>query len=108
MTNDKDLKQLFEAHRTEFSDKGFSEEIKHRLPERPSYLPQFLMLISIIAGLTLTVSILGVTTISANIVNFVSAIGHLQLPSAISTITYMGMFATLCLIGFAMSATDTE
>ncbi|GHT42466.1 hypothetical protein AGMMS49965_14030 [Bacteroidia bacterium] len=108
MTSDKDLKQLFEAHRTEWSDNGFSEEIKHHLPERPSYLPPVLMLVSIIAGIALTVSVLGVTTIFANIVNFVSAVSLLQLPSAIATVTYVGIFATLCLIGFAVSATDLE
>jgi hypothetical protein len=103
MTSDKNLKQLFEAHRTEFSDNGFSDHLKHHLPERPSVLPQFLMIISIITGLTLTISILGVTTILDNIVNFVLAISHLQLPSAISTFTYVAMFATLGLIGFAVN-----
>jgi hypothetical protein len=108
MTKDENLKKLFEAHKQEIVDAGFSENVRKHLPERPSYLPQLLMIISIVAGLSLTVSILGVTAIIANIFNFVLAISNLQLPSASSTFTYVGMFATLCLIGFSISTTDAE
>jgi hypothetical protein len=108
MTRDKELKRIFEAHRNEIPDDGFARRLNSRLPRRPSFLPQIVIVLCAIIGTTLTIAIQGVTTIIENISGFFSAIIRLQMPSTMSMITYFSMLALIFLISFSVAKVDAE
>ena len=106
MINEQDLKKFFAENKSEISDNGFSARVQHRLPERKSILPQIIMLVCIIAGLSLTISITGFSTIETQLLSLVNSVAHLQIPSAASVMTYLGVLAMLTFIGFAVAEID--
>jgi hypothetical protein len=87
MMNDNDLKQIFKASRNEIPDNGFTEKLKKRLPPRPSFAPQILMSICVMAGLLFIFMIQDVNTFAYNIFEFVSSLSQLQPPSFVSLVS---------------------
>ena len=106
MINEQELKHFFKENKLEISDNGFSKHVQHHLPARKSVLPQMVMLICIIAGLSTTIFITGFSTIQTQLLSLINAIAHLQIPSVASVMTYLGVLATLSFIGFAIAETD--
>ncbi len=108
MTNDENIKKLFKEHKQEIPDNGFSGDLKDKLPGRSSPLPQLLIVLSIIAGVTLTFVLNDISVIIKHILEFISAIATLKCPSVISTVTYLTMLVMLFIIGFSLSTADSE
>ena len=105
--NDQDLKKIFAAHKTDISDDGFSERINKQLPERRNILPQVVMVIFVLIGLTLTIVIQGITPMLEQISNLITSISHLQIPSLASVFTYFSFLALLGIIGFSVAQADS-
>ena len=104
--NEHDFSKIFKAHKLEFSDKDFSEHILKRLPERKSILPQMVMVLSVVLGLTLMLAIQGFTPIMEQLVSLVGSISQLQMPSASAITTYLGVLGLSGLIGFSLAYAD--
>ena len=106
MINEQELKKFFAENRSEIPDNGFSKRVQHHLPTRKSVLPQIVMLACIVAGLSLTIAVVGFSTIQAQFLSLINAIAHLQMPSLASIMTYLGVLVTLSFVGFAVADTD--
>jgi hypothetical protein len=103
---EKDLKRLFKEHRDEIPDNGFTENLKGRLPQRPSFLPQIVMCICISVGMALVFMIHSFETIVDNTYKFVLAISQLQCPPIDLTLTCLGTLFCVCTIAYAMMTTE--
>jgi len=101
MINEDELKSFFTKNRSEIPDNGFSKRVQQYLPPRKSVLPQIVMLICIATGLSLTLSITGVSAILVQLLSLVDSVALMQIPSLSSVMTYLGILATLSFIGFA-------
>ncbi len=108
MISDQDIRKIFEAHKSDFPDNGFSEQLINRLPPRTSPLPQMVMILCVIVGLGLTVGIVGINTIFDRLIDLVTAVGNLKIPSALSVATYFGVMSVFGLIGYTMVRTSSE
>jgi hypothetical protein len=106
MTSNQEWKQLFEAHRPDFPDEGFSRKVINRLPQRKTMLPQIVMLLCVFTGFVLTFAIQGVTPIMEQIYTFVITISQLQMPSVTSAATWFGGVAIVGLTGFAVATAE--
>ena len=106
MINEQKLKSFFKENKSEIPDNGFSKRVLHHLPTRKSVFPQVVMLICVVAGLSLTVAVAGFSTIQTQLLSLIDAVAHLQIPSATSIMTYIGVLATLSFIGFAVAETN--
>ena len=102
----KDVREIFETHRVDIPDDGFSERVIRRLPERKSMLPQIVMVVFIMIGIALTYAIQGVTNILEQINSLMTSISHLQMPSPISVMTYIGVLGLMGIIGYAAAQAD--
>ena len=103
MINEQELKKFFVENRSEIPDNGFSKRVQRHLPPRQSIFPQIVMSVCVIVGLSLTVAIVGLSGIQAQLLSLVDAISRLQMPSVASIMTYFGVLATLCFVGFAVA-----
>ncbi len=108
MINDQDLKKIFNAQKSDIPDDGFSERVVSHLPERASILPQVVMVLCVVTGLSLTIAIQGITPIFNQIGSLITAISHLQMPSITSIVTYVGGVALLGTIGYAVGRAGME
>ena len=106
MINEQELKKFFAENRSEISDTGFSKRVQQHLPPRKSALPQIVMLACIVTGFSLTIAIVGFSTIQAQLLSLIDAVAHSQIPSIESIMTYLGVLATLSFIGFAAADMD--
>ena len=106
--NDQDFKEIFTKNKIDVSDKGFSERVIRRLPERKSLLPKIVMLFSITIGLIFTFSITGITPLIEQINDLIKSVGNLQIPSPSSVFTYLFLLATIGIICFSLVHTDTD
>ena len=104
--NEQDFKKIFENHRVDIPDEGFSERVIRRLPERKNILPQIVMVFFIMLGLGLTAAIQGVVSILEQISSLITSITHLQAPSPTALITCFGALGLVGIIGFAMAQVD--
>ncbi len=106
MKTDQDLKKIFTAHRVDVADDGFTERVIRQLPERKSILPQIVMVVFVVIGLTLTLAIQGVTPLLDQINSLMNSISHMQVPSVSSVVTYVGALALLGIIGYSVAQAD--
>ena len=104
--NDKEFKKLFVAHRADIPDEGFTERIIRQLPDRKSVLPQVVMVVAVVLGLTFTFAIQGITPILEQINSLLTSVSHLQIPSAGAIITYIGTLGLTAIIGFSVAQAD--
>jgi hypothetical protein len=105
--NDYDLKKLFETHKTDRPDEGFSERVVRQLPERKSLLPQMVMIAAIIIGLTLTFAMPGFTTcVLEQIYSLTVSINQMQVPTASAIMTYFGLLTLLGTVGYSVAQVD--
>ena len=104
--NEQDLKQLFETHKTEVSDQGFSKRLIRQLPERKSLLPQLIMVVFIVIGLALTFAIQGFTPWFEQISSLIASISRLQAPSPSAVIAYLGLLSVTGIIAYALAQAD--
>jgi protein-S-isoprenylcysteine O-methyltransferase Ste14 len=104
--NDLDFKKIFVAHRVDVSDEGFSERVIRQLPERKSIVPQAVMVVFVMIGLTLTFAIQGVTPLLEQINSLITSISHLQAPSPSAVITYICSLAIIGIIGYSVARAD--
>jgi hypothetical protein len=108
MTNEQELKKIFEMHRVDIPDGEFSVKVKKRLPQRTSILPQVVMVLCISVGFILTLAIQGIDPVATNISDFVSAISRLQIPPTVSIITYLSGLVLLSVIGYVVATADAK
>ena len=101
-----ELRRLFVANRVDIPDEGFTERVIRQLPERKSILPQVVMVVFVVIGLTLTFAIQGVTPILEQTNSLITSISHLQIPSAGAIITYIGALGLTAIIGFSVAQAD--
>ena len=101
-----DLKKIFETHRVDVPDEGFSERIIRQLPERKSMLPQMVIVLFSMTGLALTFGIQGVTPLIEQINSLIYSISNLQVPSPSSVIAYIGTLGLVGFIGYAVAQAD--
>ncbi|MDR0873322.1 MAG: DUF5056 domain-containing protein [Prevotellaceae bacterium] len=106
MINEQDLKNVFAEHRADIADNGFSRRVAQHLPPRRSLLPQIIPAVFTIAGFVLTVALQDMTVIEVRLLGLVNAVAHLQMPSSVEIMTYLGVLATMGFIGFAAAETD--
>ena len=106
--NDQNLKKLFEAHKVDVSDEGFSERIIRQLPERKSIFPQMVMAVFMMTGLAIIFVVQGVTPLLEQLNSLITSISHLQAPSPSSVITYIGLLSITGMIGYAVAQVDEE
>ena len=104
--NEQDFKKIFEIQRVDVPDEGFSERVIRQLPERKSMLPQIVMVVFTMAGLALTFAIQGVAPLIEQINSLTYSISHLQAPSPISVVTYIGVLGMVGIIGYAVAQAD--
>ena len=104
--NDQDLKKIFVSHKADIPDEGFSERVIRQLPERKSMLPQVVMVVFVMIGLTLTFAIQGVTPLLEQINSLITSISHLQAPSPSSVIAYICSLAIIGTIGYSVAYAD--
>jgi hypothetical protein len=104
--NDQDFKKIFSAHRVDIPDEGFSERIIRQLPERKSILPQIVVVVFTIAGLTITFAIQGVTPLIEQFNSLITSVSRMQIPSPVSIITYISALALTGIIGFSVAHAD--
>ena len=102
------MKDLFESHKFDIPDDGFSERIIRRLPERNNMLPQIVMMVFIITGLAITFSLQGVSPLLAQINCLIISIGQLQAPSLTSVIAYLSVLVMIGTIGFSVAHADSR
>jgi len=103
---EEDLRKVFETHKTDVSDKGFSERIIKQLPERKSILPQIVMVVFILIGLALMFALNGVTPLLDPITGLITSVSRLQAPSPSSVVIYLGFLSMVGIIGYAMVKAD--
>ena len=104
--NDKEFRKIFVAHRVDIPDDGFSERVIRQLPERKSILPQIVMVVFTVIGLSLTFTIQGVAPILEQINSLITSVSHLQIPSPGAIITYISALALTGIIGFSVAQAD--
>jgi len=104
--NEKDLKEIFKAHRIDIRDEGFSERIIRKLPERRNVLPHIIMVAFIIIGLSFCFIIQGITPIIEQVNSLITSINNLQAPSPSSVITYIVLLGTIGLISYPLVKTE--
>jgi len=101
-----ELRKVFETHRVDVPDEGFSERVVRRLPERKNMLPQIIMVAFTMLGLVLTFAIQGIMPILEQINSLIFSISHLQAPSLSAIITYLGTLGLAGIISFAVAQAD--
>jgi hypothetical protein len=104
--NNQECKQLFEAHRSDLPDDGFTRKVVNRLPQRKSLLPQAVMLLCVFIGFALTFAIQGVTPIIEHLYALILAVSQLQIPPVASIATWLSGVAMLGLTGFAVATAE--
>ena len=104
--NDKNLREIFTAHKMDVPDDGFSEHIIKKLPERKSILPQIIMVTCITIGLVLTLAIHGIIPILNNINALITSISHAQIPQASSFFTYLCILSLMGIITYSIIEVD--
>ena len=106
--NDQDFKKIFATHKVDVPDNGFSKRVNAQLPERKSILPQIVMAVFIMIGLTLVFVLQGFSPLLDSINNLIASISHKQIPSPYSIAAYFGILALLGLIAYSITNADTE
>lgn len=106
--NDKDFKELFAAHRVEFTDREFVERVMKRLPARRSLLPELVVVFAAVLGSAIVFTVTGITPVFEQIGDFATAVGQLQIPSAGSIATVSGVLALWGLIGWSVAQAGAE
>ena len=101
-----DFKKIFTAHKVDVSDEGFSERVIRQLPERKSALPQIVVVVFTMIGLALTFAIQGITPLLNHTSSLITAICHLQAPSPVSVIAYLGVLTLTGIIGYSVIQVD--
>ena len=101
--NEKALRKIFAEHKTDIPDKGWSEHVVKHLPPRKSVMPQIVMIVSVLIGLTLMFAIQDVTTIIEQIDSLTTSISLLQMPSPTALLTYLGVLLLTGVIGFGVA-----
>ena len=104
--NDLDLKKIFITHKVDIPDDGFSECVIRKLPERQSMLPQAVMVVFVMIGLSLTFAIQGVSPLLEQINSLITSISQLQAPSPSAVITYLGVLGMIGIIGYSVAWTE--
>ena len=104
--NDIDFTKIFDDHKVNVPDDGFSEHVMSRLPERRNLLPQIVMAVFIMTGLALTFIFQGIVPVSEQIINLITSVSHLQMPSPIAVITYLSLLGCTGIIGFSVAHSD--
>jgi hypothetical protein len=100
-------KTIFEAHKVEFPDDGFSERVIRQLPERKSILPQVVMAAFVMIGLVLTFAVQGGFMPALEQINsLVNSISRMQIPTASAVITYISALAMIGVIGYSVAQAD--
>ena len=100
------IRKVFESHRVDISDDGFSERVIRQLPERKSMLPQIVMVVFIMMGLALTFAIHGIIPLLEQINSLITSVSHLQIPSPGAIITYISALGLTGIIGFSVAQAD--
>jgi len=106
--NEQDLRKIFETHKAEIPDKGFSERIIRQLPERKSILPQIVMIVFIMLGILLMLAIQGITPFFYQINSLITSISRMQAPSPSAVIAYIGFLSVVGIIGYAVVKADAD
>jgi len=106
--NERDLKKIFETHKIDVPDEGFSERIVRQLPERRSILPQIVMIVFIMIGLVSMFALQGFTPLLDQINSLITSISRMQAPSPIAIIFYIGFLSMVGIIGYAVVKADAD
>ena len=106
--NEQDLKKIFETHKVDVPDEGFSEHVIRQLPERKSMVPQIVMAVFVMIGLAFMFAIVDVTLLLEQINSLITSISHLQTPSLSAVSTYIGLFFLTGIMGYTMIQTDVD
>jgi hypothetical protein len=106
MMTDEDFKKIFVAHKADVPDDGFSERVACRLPERKSILPQIVMALFVMIGLALTLAIQGASLLLDRIGDLLVSISQLQMPSPVSIVTLLSVWALVGFIGYSIAYAD--
>ncbi|MDR0232051.1 MAG: DUF5056 domain-containing protein [Dysgonamonadaceae bacterium] len=106
--NDQDFKKIFEAHKVDIPDNGFSKRVINQLPERKNILPQIVMVTFIMVGLVLVFVLQGFTPMLEQLYNLAISISRMQMPSPVSITVYLGVLALLGIIGYSIMQADAE
>jgi hypothetical protein len=106
MNNDNELKQWFDAHRVDFPDNGFTTQLKHRLPARPSYLPLALVGFAVVTAFAVIVATHGFDPLAANLDELTAVVSHLQPPTFASLVTFLSLPGSILLTGYAIAITE--
>jgi hypothetical protein len=106
--NEQNLKEIFSTHKVDMPNDGFSRRIITHLPERKSILPQVVMISFIVVGMILTFAVQGIDSVLNNINSLVFLISRMQIPSAISVITILGILSLTGLIAHSILQVEAE
>ena len=106
--NDNHFKKIFEAHRDDVPDNGFSKRVIRQLPERNSALPQIVMITSVVVGLALMFATSGFAHFLEQIDSLLISVSQLKMPTPSAIITYISALALTSLIGFSVAQADAD
>jgi len=106
--NDQDFKKIFEAHKVDVPDNGFSKRVINQLPKRKNILPQMVMVVFVMISLVLVFVLQGFTPVLEQLYSLAISIGHMQMPSPVSITVYLGVLALLGIIGYSIMQADSE
>jgi hypothetical protein len=101
MTSEQDLKRIFEAKRLDIPDNGFSQQVRRNLPERKGIFLQIIAPLSAIAGFAIVVAIFGTMSIYNQMLDLITAVSRLQMPTMTSLFAYLSGMVMLGFIAFA-------
>ena len=104
--NEQEFSKIVREHKLEFPDDGFSKHVISHLPQRKSILPQMVMALFVILGLTLMLIFQIFVPVLEQINSLVYSISKMQVPSASAIIIYLGVVGLVGLIGYAMVQAD--
>ena len=106
--NDNCFKKLFEAHKDDVPDNGFSKRVIRQLPKRNSVWPQMVMITSVVVGLALMFAALGFAYFLEQINSLLISVSQLKMPTPSAIITYISALALTSLIGFSVAQADAD
>jgi len=102
MSEDKELYNFFKSGKKDIADKGFSQDVMRKLPQRMNILPYLIIVICAVSGLLLTVSIVGADTFTQQINSLAISLSRMQIPSLSSITAYIAGLISIGTISFAV------
>ena len=104
--NENNLKKIFEEHKDDVPDNGFTNHLIRQLPERNNIFPQIVMVTTLVIGLTLMFSIFGFNHFLEQINSLLISVSQQQMPPMSAIFTYLIAFALTGFIGFSVAGAD--